>query len=344
MMLTLAACGRDQAPAETASAPAAAPEQPFEVSVDRFADVAVLRYEVPGFDELSLSEKKLAYYLSQAALAGRDIIYDQNYEHNLRIRKLLSAVVSTYSGDRDSDDFRNLVEYAKRVWFAHGIHHHYSMDKMLPVFSPEALIKMVAQSDPSKLPLDEGQTRGELLDALRPVLFDPDVAAKKVTLDPDVDQVVNSATNFYDGVTAAEVEQYYATKSNEDPARPISWGLNSQLAKVDGEVVERVWKIGGVYGPAIEQIVHWLEKASTVAERSTRSTGLSKCTATRSDTAVHGSRSYPFATSRPPSGSRRSARMHSGLKTTRPSWINTRRATLSVFRPRSSLSSCRAAT
>ena len=124
MMLTLAACGRDQAPAETASAPAAAPEQPFEVSVDRFADVEVLRYEVPGFDELSLSEKKLAYYLSQAALAGRDIIYDQNYEHNLRIRKLLSAVVSTYSGDRDSDDFRNLVEYAKRVWFAHGIHHH----------------------------------------------------------------------------------------------------------------------------------------------------------------------------------------------------------------------------
>jgi dipeptidyl-peptidase-3 len=266
MMLALAACGRDQAPAETASAPAAAPEPPFEVSVDRFADVEVLRYEVPGFDELSLSEKKLAYYLSQAALAGRDIIYDQNYEHNLRIRKLLSAVVSTYSGNRDSADFRNLVEYAKRVWFAHGIHHHYSMDKMLPDFSPEALIKMVAQSDPSKLPLDEGQTRGELLDALRPVLFNPDVAAKKVTLDPDVDQVVNSATNFYDGVTAAEVEQFYAAKSNEDPARPVSWGLNSQLAKVDGEIVERVWKIDGVYGPAIEQIVHWLEKATTVAE------------------------------------------------------------------------------
>jgi dipeptidyl-peptidase-3 len=266
MMLALAACGRDQAPAETASAPAAAPEQPFEVSVDRFADVEMLRYEVRGFDELSLSEKKLAYYLSQAALAGRDIIYDQNYEHNLRIRKLLSAVVSTYSGDRDNDDFRNLVEYAKRVWFAHGIHHHYSMDKMLPDFSPEALIKMVAQSDPSKLPLDEGQTRGELLDTLRPVLFDPNVAAKKVTLDPDVDQVVNSATNFYAGVTAAEVEQFYAAKSNEDPARPVSWGLNSQLVKVDGEIVERVWKIDGVYGPAIEQIVHWLEKASTVAE------------------------------------------------------------------------------
>lgn len=265
MVLALAACGRDQAPADPGSAPAA-PQPLFEVSVDRFADVEVLRYEVPGFDELSLGEKKLAYYLSQAALAGRDIIYDQNYEHNLRIRKLLSAIVSTYSGDRDSDNFRNLVEYAKRVWFAHGIHHHYSSDKMVPDFSPEALIAMVAKSDESKLPLDEGQTRGELLDALRPILFDPDVAAKKVTLDPDVDQVVNSATNYYDGVTAAEVEQFYASKSDEDPARPVSWGLNSQLAKVDGKVVERVWKLDGMYGPAIEKIVFWLEKASTVAE------------------------------------------------------------------------------
>jgi dipeptidyl-peptidase-3 len=140
------------------------------------------------------------------------------------------------------------------------------MDKMLPEFSPEALIAMVAKSDESKLPLDEGQTRGELLDMLRPVMFDPDVAAKKVTLDPDVDQVVNSATNYYSGVTAAEVEQFYAAKVDEDPERPVSWGLNSQLAKVDGEVTERVWKIDGMYGPAIEEIVHWLEKASGVAE------------------------------------------------------------------------------
>ncbi|HSM32175.1 MAG TPA: hypothetical protein VK854_15870 [Woeseiaceae bacterium] len=260
MLLALAACGKDPAPAATA------PEQPFEVSVDRFADVEVLRYEVPGFDQLSLRDKKLAYYLSQAALAGRDIIYDQNYEHNLRIRKLLSAVIGTYSGDRDSDDFKKLVEYAKRVWFAHGIHHHYSTDKMLPEFSPEALVAMVAKSDESMLPLDDGQTRGEFLDMLRPIMFDPDVAAKRVTLDPDVDQVVNSAANYYDGVTAAEVEQFYASKVDEDAARPVSWGLNSQLAKVDGEIVERVWKIGGMYGPAIERIVYWLEKASTVAE------------------------------------------------------------------------------
>ncbi len=183
MMLVLGACSKDQAPVETTSGPDAAedaaPEQTFDVSVDRFADIEVLRYEVPGFDELSLREKKLAYYLSQAALAGRDIIYDQNYEHNLRIRKLLSAIISTYDGDRDAEDFRKLVEYAKRVWFAHGIHHHYSMDKMLPEFSPEALIAMVAKSDASKLPLDEGQTRGELLDMLRPIMFDPDVAPEK---------------------------------------------------------------------------------------------------------------------------------------------------------------------
>ena len=272
IMLALSACGKEQESAEPAGAPDAAPavertpEPSFDVSVDRFADVEVLRYEVPGFNELSLQEKKLAYYLSQAALAGRDIIYDQNYEHNLRIRKLLSAIISTYGGDRDSDDFRNLVEYAKRVWFAHGIHHHSSMDKMLPEFSPDALVAMVAKSDESKLPLDEGQTQDELLRMLRPVIFDPDVAPKRVTLDPGVDQVVNSATNYYDGVTAAEVEKFYAAKVNEDPERPVSWGLNSQLAKVDGEIVERVWRIDGMYGPAIENIVHWLEKAATVAE------------------------------------------------------------------------------
>ena len=269
-MLALAACGEDQRTAESAVEPeaseAAAPERAFEVSVDRFADVELLRYEVPGFDELGLREKKLAYYLSQAALAGRDIIYDQNYEHNLRVRKLLSAIISSYRGDRDGGDFRKLVEYAKRVWFAHGIHHHYSMEKMLPEFTPEALIAMVAESDPTKLPLDEGQTRGDLLDMLRPVMFDPDVAAKKVTLDPDVDQVVNSATNYYSGVTAGEVEEFYSARVDDDPERPVSWGLNSQLAKVDGDVVERVWKIGGMYGPAIEKIVYWLEKASSVAE------------------------------------------------------------------------------
>ena len=269
----LAACAKEQEPVETAA------EETFNVQVDRFADVEVLRYEVPGFDELSLQEKKLAYYLSQAALAGRDIIYDQNYKHNLRIRKLLSLIVRTYRADRDADDFQKLLEYTKRVWFSHGIHHHYSSDKILPEFTPEEFTKMVAGSDRSKLPLDEGQTIGEMLDMLRPIMFDPDVAPKKVTLDPDVDVVVNSATNYYSNVTADEVEAFYAAKVDADPSRPVSWGLNSQLAKVDGEIVERIWSIDGMYGPAIEQIVYWLEKASGVAENDLQKAWIDKLTA-----------------------------------------------------------------
>jgi len=276
----LAACAKEQAPVETtAETEAAASEEAFDVQVDRFADVEVLRYEVPGFDELSLQEKKLAYYLSQAALAGRDIIYDQNYKHNLRVRKLLSVIVGTYSGDRDGEDFQKLLEYTKRVWFSHGIHHHYSSDKILPEFTPEALIAMVANSDRSKLPVDEGQSIPEMLDMLRPIMFDPDVAAKKVTLDRGVDVVVNSATNYYGDVTADEVAEFYAAKIDADPARPVSWGLNSQLAKVDGEIVERIWKIDGMYGPAIEQIVHWLEKASGVAENDVQKAWIDKLVA-----------------------------------------------------------------
>ena len=267
MALLLVACGQEQAPVDATVADAEhALAAEFEIQADRFADAQVLRYLVPGFDELSLKEKKLTYYLSQAALSGRDIIYDQNYLHNLRIRKVLSAVVGTYSGDRNGEDFTKLLEYAKRVWFANGIHHHYSMDKILPGFTPAELAAMVDRSDASELPLDDGQTIEELLALLESPIFDPDTAAKRVSLDPDIDQVVNSATNFYQGVTAAEIASFYASKTDADTERPVSWGLNSQLVKVDGEVVEKIWKIGGMYGPALEQIVFWLEKASTVAE------------------------------------------------------------------------------
>ena len=265
--LLLVACGQEPASVEPAAETEPAGEAPaFDVRVDRFADVEVLRFEVPGFDELSLREKKLVYYLSMAAMAGRDIIYDQNYEHNLRIRKLLAAVVGTYSGDRGSEGFQKFLDYAKRVWYANGIHHHSSNDKMLPEFTPEELARLVSASNAEALPLEEGQTIDELLAMLQAPIFDPDTAAKKVTLDPDVDQVVNSATNYYRDVTADEVAEFYAAKTDADPARPVSWGLNSQLARVDGEIVERVWKIDGMYGPAIEQIVFWLDQASNVAE------------------------------------------------------------------------------
>jgi dipeptidyl-peptidase-3 len=272
MALLVAACSPDPTPvqvSESLDKPAPAQETPVkgpENQIDRFADVQVLRYEVPGFDQLSLREKKLVYFLSQAALAGRDIIFDQNYEHNLRIRKLLATVLDSYSGDRNSDDYANLLEYAKRVWFANGIHHHYSSDKMLPGFTPEALAEMVRLSDASRLPLDEGQTADELLAQLMAPIFDPNTAPKKVNLDPDIDQLKGSATNYYRDVTAAEAGEFYAARIDADPARPVSWGLNSQLAKIDGELVERTWKVGGMYGAAIEQVVFWLEKAATVAE------------------------------------------------------------------------------
>jgi dipeptidyl-peptidase III len=277
-ILLLVSCGQEKTPPETAVSGTAneTTKEAFQVQVDRFADVKILRYTVPGFEELSLREKKLAYYLSQAALSGHDIIYDQNYKYNLRIRKLLSAIVSSYSGDRDGEDFVKLHDYAKRVWFANGIHHNYSSDKMLPEFTPEELGEMVRRSDPARLPLDEGQSIDELLALLQGPVFDPKVAAKKVNLSPDIDQLTGSATNYYDGVTADEAAAFYAEKTDPDPARPVSWGLNSQLAKVDGEIVERTWKIGGMYSPAIEQVVFWLKKASSVAENDLQKSWIDK--------------------------------------------------------------------
>ena len=272
--MLLTACGQEEVPSAVMEEAQTAPETKVELAqesesssrVDRFADIQVLQYQVPGFDQLPLEQKKLVYYLSQAALAGRDIFYDQNYQYNLRIRKLLSTVVSSYSGDRDSTEFTQLLTYAKRVWFANGIHHHYSANKMLPEFSPQDLEAMVALSDQSLLPLQPDQSVEDMLGLLHDPIFDPDTAARKIVLDSDIDQLSASAVNFYRDVTAAEATAFYAAKLDEDPERPISWGLNSQLVKKDGELVERVWKIGGMYGSAIEQIVHWLNKASEVAE------------------------------------------------------------------------------
>lgn len=276
----LAGCGRDDnnepasAPATTDTTdvvemetiPAPEPGEPFEVRADRFADVEVLRYQVPGFAEMPLPQKKLAYFLSQAALAGWDIIWDQNYEHNLRVRRTLAAVINSYSGERGSDDYLALLEYAKRVWFANGIHHHYSSLKMQPGFDQAAFEAMVRESDPALLPLENGGDVDTLLALLGPVLFDPTVAPIKVNLDSGQDLLLGSATNYYHGVSQAEAEAFYAARIDPDDPRPISWGLNSQLAKIDGKLVERVWKIGGMYGPALEQVVYWLDRALEVAE------------------------------------------------------------------------------
>ncbi|MCU0377520.1 MAG: dipeptidyl peptidase 3 [Bacteroidales bacterium] len=237
----------------------------FNYIADRFEDISVLRYRLPGFEQLTLAEKEFIYYLSEAALCGRDIFWDQNFRYNLVIRKTIEAVTGTYSGDRESDEFKAFITYAKRVFFANGIHHHYSNDKFVPGFSPEYFASIVQYSDHSLLPLKEGQTPDDLLAFLTPVLFDPDIFAKKVDQSDGVDMIASSANNFYEGVTQKEVEEYYASLIDPADTRPVSWGLNSKIVKSEGKITEVLYRSGGLYGPAIDSIIYWLEKAKEVA-------------------------------------------------------------------------------
>ena len=248
----------------------------FTYFVEQFADLKILRYQVPGFDTLSLNQKKLIYYLSQAAIAGRDIIFDQNGKYNLAIRRTLEAVVETYKGDRNSDDFKKFMVYTKRVWFSNGIYHHYASEKFIPDFSQEVFKQLISVSDQAKLPLAKGETVEKFLDKIVPVMFDPTLLHKKVSQDPGKDLVLSSAVNFYDGVNEKEVEDFYGKMRNPNDTTPVSYGLNSKLVKEQGKLVEKVYKIDGVYGPAITEIVKWLEKAATVAENETQKDGINK--------------------------------------------------------------------
>lgn len=243
---------------------AAAPE--FQWQIDQFADLKILRYQIPGFEELTLRQKELAYYLSEAALCGRDIIFDQHYKHNLKIRKTLDAVVEGYKGDRSDPQWEKFMVYVKRVWFSNGIHHHYASDKFVPDFSPEYFAALVRGSEGVTFPLEEGRTLDDLIAALKPVMFDPSLDAKKVSQDSGRDLVANSAVNFYEGVTQAEVEAYYKSLAGTDDPTPVSHGLNSRVVKKDGKVTEETASAEGLYGPAIRKIVEWLEKAAAVAE------------------------------------------------------------------------------
>lgn len=241
-------------------------KQAFKWQVDQFADIRILRYQVPGFEELTPRQKELIYYLSEAALWGRDIIFDQNYKHNLKIRKTLDAIVEGYQGDRTTPDWEKFMVYAKRVWFSNGIHHHYSTDKFMPEFSPEYFESLIRGSQGVNFPLEPGQSLDDLIAFLKPIIFDPTVDAKKVSQDPSRDLVTNSAVNFYEGVTQKEAEEFYARLIDKNDPTPISYGLNSRLVKRDGKIFEEVYRVGGKYGPAIEKIVYWLEKAAAVAE------------------------------------------------------------------------------
>ena len=238
----------------------------FDYTVERFADLEILRYKVAGFDELTLDQKKLIYYLQEAALYGRDILFDQNSKWSLTVRQTLETIYTDYQGDRNSDDWAAFVTYTKQIWFANGLHHHYSSDKILPAFSQEFFAEAVKSVDAAKLPLREGETVEQLIATLTPIMFDPTVMPKRTNQADGEDVVATSAGNYYDGVTQAEAEAFYAAMKDPNDATPISYGLNSRLVKRDGKVYEEVYKIDGRYGEAIKHIVEWLEKAATVAE------------------------------------------------------------------------------
>ncbi|MCB9754278.1 MAG: dihydrofolate reductase [Myxococcales bacterium] len=261
-------------PAQRPSPPDISAE--FEFFSEQFADSRVLRYQIYGFESLTPQQKQLAYYLYEAALSGRDIIWDQKYKHNLVIRRTLEAIYRTYKGDKTSASFRQLHEYLKLVWFARGIHHDYSSQKYTPGFTAEFFAEAARQSDASALPLQEGEDVEALIAKLTPILFDPAVDAKRVNRGDGVDQVQGSAVNFYEGVTQAEVEAFYKQAAADDDETPVSHGLNSKLVKQGGAIVEKVWKVGGMYGPAIERVVYWLERAVTVAENPAQRDALSK--------------------------------------------------------------------
>lgn len=230
----------------------------FNYVVDRFADIEVLRYKVPDFENLTLRQKKLVYYLTEAALWGRDILWDQNGGHNLAIRTLLENVYTDYKGDKTSKEYKALEKYLKQIWFGNGIHHHYSMDKFSPEFSREFLLKEVKGLSVGKRP--------ENIEELLEVIFNPSVMPKRVNQAEGADLILTSANNMYEGVTQKEVEDYFNALKNPNDSTPISYGLNTRVVKKDGKVVEEVYKVGGVYSAAIEKIVDNLEKAAACAE------------------------------------------------------------------------------
>lgn len=230
----------------------------FNYNVDRFADIEVLRYKVPEFENLSLQQKKLIYFLTEAAILGRDILTDQNCKYNLEIRTLLENIYTNYNGDRESADFKAFEKYLKQVWFANGVHHHYSCDKFIPEFSQEFFTAQV-----NTLPADKQPANLEILSK---VIFDPTFMDKRVNQAEGMDLITTSACNYYDSITQAEVDAFYATIKNPNDSTPISYGLNSRLVKENGKVVEQVYKVGGMYSDAIVRIVENLSEAAKYAE------------------------------------------------------------------------------
>ena len=240
---------------------------PFDYNVEKFADLGVLRYQVTGWDSLSLNQKLLIYYLNEAALQGRDIIFDQNNRYNLAIRRTLEAIYTQYKGDKTTEEYKNFVVYLKRIWFSDGIHHHYGQEKFLPGFSEAFFREAVQALDASFIPTRTSQSVNAFLEEIIPIMFDPAIYSKKVNQDSGIDVILNSANNYYgENLTQKEAENFYSVMKKPDDTQPVPFGLNSRLVKKDGHLVEEVYKIGGLYSTAIERIVYCLEEAAKYAE------------------------------------------------------------------------------
>jgi dipeptidyl-peptidase-3 len=248
----------------------------FQFQAEQFADLRILRYQVPGFEELSLQQKTLIYYLYEAALCGRDILWDQNYKYNLTVRKTIETIYNSYNGERTNEEFKKFEVYAKRVWFSNGIHHHYSSDKIQPEFSKEYFTDLISKSNSADLPFANGETLVQFEQRISDIVFNPTLAAKKVNLDPKFDLVSSSAVNYYEGLTQKEAEDFYKDANKLNGKTPVMAGLNSKLIKENGKLVEKTWKLGGMYNSAIERIIFWLEKAVPFTENETQKDALVK--------------------------------------------------------------------
>ena len=244
----------------------------FQIEGESFADLQLLRYQVPGFKDLSIPQKQLAYYLYEAALCGRDMIYDQKSKYGLMLRKTLEAAYSSFHGDTTSEDWKSFREYCGRVWFSNGNHHHYSNEKFIPACSFNYFASLVKRCDTTLLPKDSAENVLAFINRLKPVVYDLKVEPKVVDLRANIDNIAASSVNFYEGVSQKEVEGFYAQADVKGNAP--SWGLNSKLLKQDGRLIEKVWKVGSMYSPAIEKIVGWLQKASDVAENAEQKSAL----------------------------------------------------------------------
>lgn len=241
-------------------------KEQFKYVIDEFADIKVMRYQVPSWDNLSLKQQEYLYYLSQAANSGRDILWDQNYKYNLTVRRTLENILSSYNGKKQGKEWEDFLVYAKRVFFSNGIHHHYAEDKIMPTFSKNYFTTLLKQSNQKNFPANKGEKVDAFFARVSDIIFNKNIAPYRKENDKSKDIVASSAVNFYEGVTRKEVEEFYKKKQSPDKERPLSFGLNSKVVKENNQVVEKVYKLDGLYSDAIKEIIFWLEKANTVAE------------------------------------------------------------------------------